>query len=558
MKPHTFLLGATLYVSTLFAAMPSFAQTQIAAPNGWKTQSKTGGARIFTPPDLGNGEVYSVAVYDSAPGEGATLEEYLRKFAGPVGKTAGKLASPLKIQVRDGRVVSGTGVYAGPNGTALGVMFLGVSLDGGDNIHMSRTLFSAQDGLFTRYKTENEAILDAMMSRVKAETGRNLEVTPSIVRQKLKTLGGEFKPGVYAGNQYRGAELQLRFRVYLFANGEYLLCDHNDQNLTKRYFDELSGQYGYNRNSGKINIDWTVGLGTYGEDGWAYYGRDASGKPAIYAEQNAGFKSERTLLTYVGPPTKRVSKSQKAAVEAAQEAERNRFKYVTAPGKGVPNAKIAAILLDSKYNGGSVDETTYLLLKDGSVYADLPVAPDTLDVLKSKQREPAKWGKWRLVGKGYKVSWEGAPYQNLAGSKVLPAPAQTKLAGRYGTGRFSGTIGMTASSSQWGVTVGKIGRFRKDSQSLTTSSMGFGDNQTNIASGSNDGESFAGGSGPGFAFSSSQKKKNPNGAREGDYSLNGYVLTLRYDNGKVARLPFFFTGADRKGLWFEGSTMTRD
>ena len=88
--------------------------------------------------------------------------------------------------------------------------------------------------------------------------------------------------------------------------------------------------------------------------------------------------------------------------------------------------------------------------------------------------------------------------------------------------------------------------------------MGFGDNQTNIASGSNDGESFAGGSGPGFAFSSSQKAKNPNGAREGDYSLNGYVLTLRYDNGKVARLPFFFGDDKRTSLWFEGASMSLD
>jgi hypothetical protein len=140
----------------------------------------------------------------------------------------------------------------------------------------------------------------------------------------------------------------------------------------------------------------------------------------------------------------------------------------------------------------------------------------------------------------------------------VAAPAQTKLAGRYGTGRFSGIIGMSASSSQWGVTFTKNGRFRKDSKSLHTSSIGFGDNATHTASGHNDDESFAGGFGANFAVSTSQKRKNPNGAREGDYSINGYVLTLRYDNGKVARLPFFFGDAARKTLWFEGASMSRD
>ena len=37
---------------------------------------------------------------------GQTLEEYLRAFAGPVGKTAGKLAKPLQVKASDGRVVS--------------------------------------------------------------------------------------------------------------------------------------------------------------------------------------------------------------------------------------------------------------------------------------------------------------------------------------------------------------------------------------------------------------------------------------------------------------------
>jgi hypothetical protein len=552
MKRPAFLLAAMLCT-----AVSVQAQTPINAPAGWKTQTRAGGATVFTPPGLSEGEVYSVTTYESQSMEGKTLEEFLSQFAGPVGQTAGKLARPLEIKVRDGRVVSGTGTYKGPNGTALGVMFIGVTLDGGINIHLSRTLFSGQGELLSRYQNENKALMSALMTRAKGEAGRNIVQVPPVVREKLKVVGGALVPGVYAGNQYDGEELRQRFRVYLYPSGEYRLCDQNDQDIRKRFFDEQVGNYKYNRVSGQLNIDWTQALGFYSDDVWCYYGRGTDGKPTIYAEDNVGFGSKRTLLKWVAPPTKRVSKSQESARRAAIEEERNRYKWVTVPGKGVHNAKIAAILLDSRVNGASADETVYLLLKDGTIYADLPVPPDELDVIRSRQKEPAKWGKWRKVGAGYKVSWAGAPYQTLPGRRVLPAPAHLKLSGRWGTGRASNDI-ITSSYSLWGVTFTKNGRFRKDSRGGSSTTIGFGDQATRTASGYDDEGSFGGGSGPGFAVSSSQKKKNPNGAREGDYMLNGYVLTLRYDNGKVVRLPFFFRDAGRKGLWFEGASMEFD
>ncbi len=549
MKHIPLLLAATLALSTA-----TLAQTSIPAPRGWKTQTRANGAKTFSPPDLQAGEVYSVTVYDSAPMNDKTLEEYLREFAGKVGKGVGQLNAPLKIQTRDGRFASGVGAYNGPNGTFLLTIFEGLTVDGGKNIHVERALFSGPDGLLDRYQNAKSALLGALTKRALAEAGDNIERTPSEVLQKLKVVGGPLVPGVYAGNQYHDQELRLRLRVYLYPTGEYRICNDKDEDVGDY---SGSGNIDYNRNSGKLGLYWGIGLGFHGDGQFCYFGRDQSGKPAIYAEDNVGYET-RTALTWVEPPLKRLSKTQEDEQKAELEAERNRFKWVTAPGRGASNDKIAAVLLDSKFNGGSADETVYLLLKDGSVYADLPVPPDTLDVLRSKQKEPDKWGKWRKTAAGYKVSWTGAPYQALPGSPVVPALAQAKLQGRYGTGRFSGMIGMTASSSQWGVTFGKNGRFRKDSHSLTTSNFGFGDNATQIASGSDDDGSFAGGSGPGFAFSSEQKKKNPNGAREGDYSINGYVLTLRYDNGKVARLPFFFTDGACKGLWFEGASLSLD
>lgn len=543
----------------LWSAPLAWCQTPIQTPAGWNVQTKAGGAQTFVPPDLQTGEVYSVTIYESASLNGKTLEEYLRAFAGPVGKKPGQLGTPLQFTEKTGHLIQALGVYGGPNNTVLAAMFIGLSLDGGQNIHVARTLFSLQKGLSERYQAAQNALLKSMLARARDEAGDNVHVMPSKVTQKLKTVGGELTPGIYAGNQYYGQELRYRFRLHLYPNGEYRLTDHNDQDFGRSKFDHKTGQFAYNRNSGQLDINIHESLGNSKFDAatdFCYFGRDAEGKPAIYAERNKGFGTDVTSLVYVGPPNKRLSDSQEEAQKAAIEAEKNRFKWVTPPGKGVPSANIAAILVDSKYNGGSVDETVYLLLKDGTVYADLPVPPDTLDIVRSRQKEPSKWGKWRKTAAGYKVSWDGAPFQNLPGQKALPAPAQIKLNGRWGTGRSSNNI-ISGSYSLWGVTFTGGGRFKKDRRGGASSSIGFGDTATNTYSGYDDSGSYVSATGPNVAVSS-VKKKNPNGDREGDYSINGYVLTLRYDNGKTARLPFFFLDTKRDALWFEGATMTLD
>ena len=170
------------------AAPASRAQMPIPAPNGWNAQTRAGGATAFVPSDLARGEVYSTTVYDSAALGGKTLGEYLSAFAGTVSKAPGHLASPLKVQTNEGRVVSGSGIYNGPNGTALGAMFIGVSLDGGANIHMMRTLFSGESVL-GRYGEGQKSLMSAMVARAKAEAGDNLHTTPPQVLRHL-TPGG--------------------------------------------------------------------------------------------------------------------------------------------------------------------------------------------------------------------------------------------------------------------------------------------------------------------------------------------------------------------------------
>ena len=127
MKITSLVLATALAVSL---ALPSFAQTQIPAPAGWKTQTRDNGATTFTPPDLAAGEVYSVTLYPPAPLNGQTSDDFLRAFAGPVGAKAGQLAQPLQIVAR-ANVMSAVGAYVSPNGQPLFALFLGVARDDG-------------------------------------------------------------------------------------------------------------------------------------------------------------------------------------------------------------------------------------------------------------------------------------------------------------------------------------------------------------------------------------------------------------------------------------------
>ncbi len=557
-----------LLAFALALAAPIHAQQTVPAPAGWTQQDRGKGAHTYTPGDLQTGEIYNVTVYDSADMNGATLDEWVRKFAGPVGTKPGQLQAALNPNAINGQYVSAVGIYGGPNNTTLGALFVGLTLDGGQNINAARILFSSAE-LLDRYKPKFETLMIAMTNRATREAGGKIVTVPQDVAAVIKP-GGELVPGVYAGNQYSDGELRYRFRLYLYANGEYRFTDQNDADYKERFGDEKTGKWSYNRNSGQLDIDRFMDMANDDDGNYCYYGRDAQGKAMIIALES-GISDKRTTLVYDGQPTKRPSPATIAARKAAAEAEAARFKWVTAPGKGVTDAQIATMLsyFDLQiYSAGlsglgtNVTDEAYLLLKDGTVYSGLRVAPDQLDVTRSRQNEPDKWGKWTKKGTGFQVSWNGKPYVNLPGDRVSPAPPQTKLDGRYGAGSSSANL-MGSSYSMWGVTFDKNGRFKKDNRGGSS----YGVNTPGMASvvtQYDDEGSFVGANnnnvqGPtNFTLSSETKKKNPNGAREGDYSLNGYVLTLRYDNGQVTRLPFFFADNARKAIWFEGNRMTLD
>ena len=433
----TFLLAATLALPFAFSlTVPTLAQTSIAVPNGWSTQTRANNAVTFTPPDLATGEVYSVTVYDAAPLKGQAPGKYLQVFAGTVGRGVGQLAAPLKVQARGSRVVMGTGVFNGPGGIQLAAVFLGVSPDGSQIIHVSRTLASGQQGLLERYQGASQALAEAMAQR-------------------------------------------------------------------------------------------------------------AFGAPTAPE----------------APSDSDAEQARKAAAEEAAKAERERYKWVTAPGKGVRLDQIAQVLHHSQMQlnvmgGTSISTEEFLLLKDGTVHRGLPVPPDELDVAASRRNEPGSWGKWRRKGEDFEVSWQGGAFEELSGERVEPGATQARLSGRFSAGRGGGGAGLS-SYAFWGVTFSQDGRFSKDSSGGTSLSQpGLPNAPITSTTYDNEGSTTIA-TGPGVAVVSS-RKNNPNAEREGTYSINGYTLTLRYDSERVERLPFFFYGDKRQGVWFEDSLLFRD
>ncbi|BDI28639.1 hypothetical protein CCAX7_006900 [Capsulimonas corticalis] len=248
--------------------------------------------------------------------------------------------------------------------------------------------------------------------------------------------------------------------------------------------------------------------------------------------------------------------------------EDQRFRWVAAPGKGLTPAKIEGIVHEghgeTQIGGYAFVESATLLLKDGTCYSGMQCAPADLDVAASRLHEPGAWGRWRRQGKSLQARWKGNVWSPLVGEFVVPARAGERLLGNFTTGSAINIAG-NISTFHRGIEFLPGGRFHTSRSSLftsgVTSNLATG---TSISAYSDDNGSVVGAAPaagaimPGSAAVSNIKKRNPNGANEGVYQLSGYTLTLRYDNGEVTRLPFFFWDAKRDYIWVGTETFNLD
>ena len=408
-------LNITLPILTAAAlVVPLTAPAQ--APAGWTAQT-AGTQTIYTPPDLKPGELYRVIVFPRMAMKGAVITDFLDAFSAKETAALGTAADQERSTARSHNFATLVRVFASKGGETRLLQNSAISVDR-ENVRVVSIVASQDLAAFKRHTPEYKALLMTLIDREKADalaSGRGLSVEKTADAPGGMIPGGPIEPGIYAGNGVYSDDGKIgnRYRVYLYASGEYLICDDGGKE-----YEFGDGDYKYDPITGKLQMGITFTFNnnpTDPEDEFCFYGTgaDAVGKPYIYARSNRGYGYLTIILRYAGPTDKPSHKQQEAA-KAAADAEARRYKYVTAPGKGIPMAQIAGVfhhydVQTTAFSGMTVQDESYLLLKDGTVHDGLPVSPDEMDAALSRRREPEKWGRWRRDGTKILASWPDRP-----------------------------------------------------------------------------------------------------------------------------------------------------
>jgi hypothetical protein len=251
------------------------------------------------------------------------------------------------------------------------------------------------------------------------------------------------------------------------------------------------------------------------------------------------------------------------AARKAAQAEAERYKFVTAPGRGVQPSQIEAVYYEWKqeYEIGGLQfkEALFLLLRDGTVHDGLPVPPQDLDVAASRRGEPEAWGRWRKVGTTYQFAMDGdTRFEPKQGYVVHPARAGLTLVGRFEGNSHYQIPGGAGAWSKFGITFSagqRFERFRSGGAGMTS---GYGNTSITTAAVYDDDGSVGGAAGATVAGSSTRRTPD-RGDRRGTWRTDGYALVLTYENGTVERQPFV---VEEKvpgrvgGVWLEGYLLT--
>jgi hypothetical protein len=191
------------------------------------------------------------------------------------------------------------------------------------------------------------------------------------------------------------------------------------------------------------------------------------------------------------------------------------------PEKALKSTEINGILVHLEYNttpDGKMQRIykPFLVLNDGSIYSEPFLSPYSLDVAASKQKEPKKWGTWKLKNNTFLVEWTATGetekwFKNWFWA--TPSQREEKLEGSFMT--VSGLDNGNVKSADNGYT-SKFIAFNNTGQfTLTTG------NSNN----------------PNSAIPASEFNKR---AEAGTYTLNEYSVELHFNNGTVIRRLFYF------------------
>lgn len=191
------------------------------------------------------------------------------------------------------------------------------------------------------------------------------------------------------------------------------------------------------------------------------------------------------------------------------------------PEKALKSTEINGILVHLEYNtapDGKMQRIykPFLVLNDGSIYSEPFLSPYSLDVAASKQKEPKKWGTWKMKNNTFYVEWTATGetekwFKNWFWA--TPSQKEEKLEGSFMT--VSGVDNGNVKSTDKGYTSKYIAFNNTGQFTLTTG------NSNN----------------PNAPIPASEFNKR---AEAGTYTLNEYSVELHFNNGTVIRRLFYF------------------
>ncbi len=230
-----------------------------------------------------------------------------------------------------------------------------------------------------------------------------------------------------------------------------------------------------------------------------------------------------------------------------------------ASGKALKEKDIALVLYSweqiYRVTGLALDEYAYLLIKDGSVRRELPVqAPDDFDVAADRAANPSLWGQWKKRGKEYQLTFDGEPFTPPGQVARLPGKKGQRLQ-LYYEDSWSVNYGQTGAVKFWGVQMNKDGTFKRNSHGSAGGVLGYGDTAVGTHGVYDDKGSSTSVSADNFGGGSSSSTGVTDADLTGTYEIDGYTLTLKYNNGQTIR-SFFYVSDDATDIWFEGDELS--
>ncbi len=564
-----FALRACIAVLSLCSASAH----AMSPPAGW-TRTQSGAVETFAPVDLAPGETFTIDVHPAASTRGRPLNAWLDAWA--VDKVPGTVSGRLVSEPgNNGQSATGQVMFRDARGSSLIAMFMAVSLDG-DRVRAMRIIATPKPALIARQKPAMSRFVELLATEEATAYVATQPPRPragNVVQPSSAARSASGSAGVPAGSRAGGPfrhgtyefELPLpainevrRYRISFYENGEWRKGEDSRED---------TDTFTYDPTTGAVDISVTLSLynSPYDDADFCRFYVAPDGRAFIYAEDEYGLGTRKITGRFVGPNT-RPSPSAEKAAKAAAEAEADRFKWVTAPGRGVAPGQIVSVLhkLEQEYTIGGLQlrESTYLLLSDGSAYEDLRCPPDQLDVLTSRKREPLNWGRWRRAGNRYELQFpdeDGTPGAWTVPSMtsvVRPGGRGERLQGRYQSASSYQIPGGAGSVQFRGVSFTRDGRFETDFYGITGGSVGAGGDTIATTAVADDEGSTSSVSGPNFGGGSTTKSTRARADRAGRYEIDGYALLLTFDNGRVERLPFFFADDAKREIWFRDAVFS--